>query len=105
MIDAMVLVVVILFKVYFFFVVLVSMSFLVLLCLVVFFFCHLGGEEWKIVADGLGLTPREIRFLDQRTLNPMEAVLGFVGQKSSVRVETLYDLMTELGLPEAADLL
>nr|XP_058966659.1 uncharacterized protein LOC131793263 [Pocillopora verrucosa] len=63
-----------------------------------------GGEEWKIVADGLGLTPREIRFLDQRTLNPMEAVLGFVGQKSSVRVETLYDLMTELGLPEAADL-
>ena len=102
----MVLVVVILFKVYFFFVVLVSMSFLVLLLLsCFFFFCHLGGEEWKIVADGLGLTPREIRFLDQRTLNPMEAVLGFVGQKSSVRVETLYDLMTELGLPEAADLL
>lgn len=70
-----------------------------------FFFCHLGGEEWKIVAEGLGLTPREVRFLDQRTLNPMDAVLRFVGQKSSVRVETLYDLMTELGLPEVADLL
>ena len=69
------------------------------------FFCHLGSEEWKIVADGLGLTPREIRFIDQRILNPMDAVLHLVGRKRAVRVETLYDLMTELGLPKAADLL
>ena len=25
------------------------------------------------VAEGLGLTPEEIRFLDKRTLNPMES--------------------------------
>lgn len=82
------------------------MSFLILLLLSCsFLFGHLGGEEWKMVAEGLGLSPGEIRFLDQRVLNPMDAVLMFVCKKSSVRVETLYDLMTELGLPEVADLL
>ena len=82
------------------------MSFLVL-CLLScsFLFGHLGGDEWKIVAEGLGLTPREIRFIDQCVVNPMDAVLSFVGKKSSVRVEALYDLMTELGLPVVADLL
>lgn len=58
-----------------------------------------------MVAEGLGLTLREIRFLDQRVLNPMDAVLSFVCKKSSLIVGTLYDLMTELGLPELADLL
>ena len=58
-----------------------------------------------MVAEGLGLTPREIRFLDQRYSNPMFAVLNHVGQQSFTRVETLYDLMTELGLPNTADLL
>ena len=36
------------------------------------FLCIVGGEEWKEVAEGLGLTPREIRFLDNRTLNPFD---------------------------------
>ena len=58
-----------------------------------------------MVADGLGLAPVEIRFLDQRVVDPMDVVLRSVGQMSSVRVETLYDLVTELGLPKVADLL
>ena len=58
-----------------------------------------------MVAERLGLTPEEIRYLDHRVLNPMDIVFRFVGERSSVRVETLYDLMTELGLPEVADLL
>ena len=82
------------------------MSFLVLLLLSCsFLFGHLDGEEWKMVAERLGLTPEEIRYLDHRVLNPMDIVFRFVGERSSVRVETLYDLMTELGLPEVADLL
>lgn len=58
-----------------------------------------------MVAERLGLTPAEIRFLDRRILNPMDVVLNVAGRSSSERVETLYDLMTELGLPEVADLL
>lgn len=82
------------------------MSFLVLLLLSCsFLFGHLGGGEWKMVAERLGLTPVEIRFLDRRILNPMDVVLNVAGRGSSKRVETLYDLMTELGLPEVADLL
>ena len=82
------------------------MSFLVLLLLSCsFLFGHLGGGEWKMVAERLGLTPAEIRFLDRRILNPMDVVLNVAGRSSSERVETLYDLMTELGLPEVADLL
>lgn len=82
------------------------MSFLVLLLLSCsFLFGHLGGGEWKMVAERLGLTQVEIRFLDRRISNPMDVVLSAAGRSSSVRVETLYDLMTELGLPEVADLL
>ena len=29
-----------------------------------------GGEEWKNVAEKLGLTSTEICYLDKRTLNP-----------------------------------
>ena len=58
-----------------------------------------------MVAERLGLTQVEIRFLDRRISNPMDVVLSAAGRSSSVRVETLYDLMTELGLPEVADLL
>lgn len=58
-----------------------------------------------MVAERLGLTPEEIRYLDHRVLNPMDFLFRCAGEWSSVRVETLYDLMTELGLPEVADLL
>ena len=82
------------------------MSFLVLRLLSCsFLFGHLGREEWKMVAEGLGLTPAQIHSLDHRVANPMAVVLISVGKRSSVRVETLYDLMTDLELPEVADLL
>ena len=33
-----------------------------------------GGEEWKLVAEELGLSAREIRYIDKRVMNPCEAV-------------------------------
>lgn len=64
-----------------------------------------GGDEWKIFAEQLGLTPEEIRFLDHRTLNPADAALGYIAQKYQITVGDLYHLLTECGLPVIADLL
>ena len=68
-------------------------------------FFVLGGDEWKEVAEGLGLTPREIRFLDKRTLNPLDAALAFIAKQRYVSVGELYDLLNEHGFPVLADLL
>ena len=67
--------------------------------------CVTGGDEWKQVAEALGLTRREIRFLDRRTLNPFEAALNFICRQRSLSVGELYDLLTECGFPMMADLL
>jgi len=64
-----------------------------------------GGEEWKEVAERLGLTPREIRFLDNRTLNPFDAALAFIARQKNITVANLYDLLNECGYPAIADLL
>jgi len=64
-----------------------------------------GGEEWKVVAEALGLTPPEIRFLDNRTLNPLDAALAFIVRQRSITVGDLYDLLNERGFPVIADLL
>lgn len=65
-----------------------------------------GGDEWKIFAEEqLRLTPEEIRFLDQRTLNPADAALGYIAQKYRITVGDLYHLLTECGLDVIADLL
>ena len=64
-----------------------------------------GGDNWKEVAEGLGLTPQEIRFLDNRTLNPFEAVLSFVARQRYITVSELYDLLNKHGLPVVADIL
>jgi len=69
------------------------------------FFCVTGGEEWKVVAEALGLTPPEIRFLDNRTLNPLDAALAFIARQRCVTVGELYDLVNERGFPVIADLL
>ena len=64
-----------------------------------------GGDEWKIFAEKLRLTPEEIRFLDNRTMNPADAALGYIAQKYQITVGDLYYLLTECGLPVVADLL
>ena len=64
-----------------------------------------GGEDWKLVAEELGLTPQEIRYLDRRTLNPCEAVLAFISSQRDVSVGALYDGLNKCGLPVTADIL
>ena len=68
-----------------------------------FVFIILGGDEWKVLADRLGLTPAVIRYIDNRTMNPMEAVLSFVTRRRYVSVGELYDLLVEQGLLAVAD--
>ena len=57
------------------------------------------------LAKGLGLTPAEIRFLDKRTLNPMDAALSFTVKQRFLRVGELYELLEEHNFPVLADLL
>ena len=57
------------------------------------------------LAEGLGLTPAEIRFLDKRTLNPMDAALSFIVKQRFLRVGELYELLEEHNFPVLADLL
>lgn len=62
-----------------------------------------GGDEWKVVAEKLGLTPRKIRFLDNRTLNPLDAALAFLANQRHINVGSLYDVLIECGYPVVAD--
>ncbi|XP_068689890.1 uncharacterized protein [Montipora foliosa] len=64
-----------------------------------------SGEEWKNVAEKLGLNPKEIRYLDKRTLNPCDAALAFASQRCHINVDDLYDVLTECGYPVLADTL
>ena len=57
------------------------------------------------VAEGLGLTPSEIRFVDMRTLNPIEAALSFIIRQRFLSVGELYELLNEHHFPMLADLL
>ena len=66
---------------------------------------RIGGEEWKEVAERLGLTPREIRFLHNRTLNPFDSALAFIARQRNITVADLYELLNECGYPVIADLL
>jgi len=68
------------------------------------FGCVVGGEEWKVVAEALGLTPLEIRFLDRRTLNPLDSALAFIAKQRHITVGELYDMLSECGFPAIADL-
>ena len=70
-----------------------------------FFKILAGGDQWKDVAEKLGLSPNEIRFLERRTLNPCDAALAFLSQRSYLNVGCLYDVLTDCGLPVIADLL
>ena len=70
-----------------------------------FVFCYLGIDEWMIIAQLLGLTPTEIRFIDNRILNTADAVLSYVSKQRIISVGLLYDLLNESMLPTQADLL
>jgi len=61
-----------------------------------------GGDEWKVVADLLGFNVDKIRFLDKRTCNPAEALLGYITHERFT-VGVLYDLLNDCGLPVLAD--
>ena len=73
------------------------------LCFVCFY--YLGSDEWMMIAEQLGLTPEEIRFLDKRTLDPAAAALSYVSKQRIISVGLLYDLLNESGLPLLADFL
>ena len=64
-----------------------------------------GGEERKLVAEELGLSPREIRYIDKRVMNLCEAVLAYISKQCSISVGELYDGLNKCGLPVTADLL
>lgn len=66
------------------------------------FFVVIGGDEWKVVADLLGFNVDKIRFLDKRTCNPAEALLGYITHERFT-VGVLYDLLNDCGLPVLAD--
>ena len=48
------------------------------------------------------MNSREIRFLDNRTLNPADAVLSYIA-KEGLTVGDLYDVLNECELPVLAD--
>ena len=64
-----------------------------------------GGDEWKLVAEKLGLSRREIRFLDTRTSNPVDALLRFITNQRYLSVGELYQILCDCELSAVADLL
>lgn len=56
-----------------------------------------------MVAEKLGVTPRESRFLDNRTLNPLDAALAFLANQRHVNVGSLCDVLIKCGYPVVAD--
>ena len=62
-----------------------------------------GGDDWKVVAEKLGLTPLEIRFLDNRVLNPADVALSYVASQRLLTVGNLYDVLAACNLPLIAD--
>ncbi|PFX27479.1 putative serine/threonine-protein kinase pats1 [Stylophora pistillata] len=65
-----------------------------------------GGNEWKLLAERLGLSLMEILFFDKRLLNPCEAALGYARERGYIHsVGELYDMLVECGFPMLADLL
>ena len=58
------------------------------------------------LAERLGLTPAEIRFLDKRVLNPCDAALEHARRQQLIQnVGDLYDRLVDCEWPLLADLL
>ena len=69
-------------------------------------FVHVAAaadDKWKLVAEKLGLNQDEIRFLDLRHKNPVEALLNFITSQRSMNVGELYNILCECGIPVIAD--
>ena len=66
---------------------------------------RIGRDEWRLVAEKLGLTQEEIQFLDARTLNPADEMLRYVTKHFDVTVGDLNDLLIACELPVMADIL
>ena len=64
-----------------------------------------GGEKWKVVAERMGFTAPEIRYLAHRTRNPFEAALTHYIQRNPMKVDDLYNILTECEMPVLADIL
>ena len=64
-----------------------------------------GGDEWKLLAEKLGMSYDEIRVLDKRTLNPCDVALNLVANSRHLNVGEVYDILVECELPGSADLL
>lgn len=64
-----------------------------------------GRDDWELVAEKLGLTPAEIRFLDKRTMNQVLEVLNVAAKRYLITVGDLYDVLKDCGLPIIADIL
>ena len=58
-----------------------------------------------IVADRLGLSSAEIRFLEKRSRNPFEEALVHCQNRQYQTVGELYDVLVECGYPAYADFL
>ena len=63
------------------------------------------GDKWKLVAEKLGLNHEEIRFLDVRVTNPVEALLDFIANQRYMSVGELYQVLCDCGIPAIADTL
>ena len=64
-----------------------------------------GGDEWKLLAERLGFSQIEIRFLDKRVMNPSDVILGAVGKHRHLSVGEIYDTLVDCELPAVADLI
>ena len=64
-----------------------------------------GRDDWELVAEKLGLTPAEIRFLDKRTMNQVLEVLNVAAKRYLITVGDLYDVLKDCGQPIIADIL
>lgn len=63
-----------------------------------------GGEEWKVAASHLGFTGDEIRYLDNRTRNPADAMLAELERKApNSTVGNLYDALVECDMASVAE--
>ena len=78
---------------------------LLFFCFVLFCFFHKGGDEWRQLAERLGMSYNEIRFLDKRTTNPCDVVLDLMANHRYLSVGEIYDKLVESELPGSADLL
>lgn len=67
------------------------------------FFLVAGDDKWKFVAEKLGLSQEEICYLDKRTQNPVEGLIGFIAGQRFMSVGELYKVLCDCGVPLIAD--